>query len=50
MYKNAVEGVVLVKDKLNQAHVAVKRTGPLVVCLKNGVCHHLTVEVNHSLI
>lgn len=50
VWKNAEEGVVLVKDKLNQAHVAVKRTGPLVVCLKNGVCHHLTVEVNHSLI
>lgn len=32
MYKNAEKGVVLVKDKLNQARVAVKRTAPLVVC------------------
>ena len=38
--KNAKEGVVLVKDKLNRAHTAVKRTGPLMVCLRNGVFHH----------
>lgn len=50
MCKNAEERVILVKDKLNQAHVAVKRTWPSVVCLRNGTFHHLAVEVIHSLI
>ena len=46
--KNAEERVVLVKGELNRAHIAVKRTRPFLVSLRNDVIHDLTMEVNHS--
>ena len=48
VWKNAEEGVVLVKGELNRVHIAVRRTGPFLVSLRNDVIHHLTMEVNHS--
>ena len=36
-------------DKLGREHVIYKRTGPLAVCIRNGIFHHITMEVLVSL-
>ena len=33
------------EDNLGRNHIQYKRTGPLVVCIRNGIFHHLTMEV-----
>ena len=33
------------KDKLGRDHLIYKRTGPLVICISNGIFHYLTMEV-----
>ena len=41
-----ISDAVTRKDRLKRDHVSYKRTGPLVVCIRNGMFHQLTMEVN----
>ena len=33
------------RDKLGRTHIVCKRTGPLILCIRNGIFRHLTMEV-----
>jgi len=35
------------RDKLGREHICYSRTGPLTVVIRNGIFHHLTMEVNY---